>query len=180
MQISRGPSAATAWLRAGPSSLGQVPEPPNFAGPCSMTCLPPEMSWFSWHLTASCRFSSMTMLGGTGLSRARSRLASADPACWDLIALPHYSKPVQPQLHDAAQPRSKHSTAQYDTVQYRRDTTRPSAPPRIPRIRISRLPRVSRTNLLWQAGRTGRPSRFSNVVPPSPAQPARARRAAQW
>lgn len=44
----RVPATARQWSKAGPSRLGEVPEPPNFAGPSARNVLVcgPSAGWF--------------------------------------------------------------------------------------------------------------------------------------
>lgn len=190
MQISRGPSTATARqrLNPGPSSLGQVPEPPNFAGPLlnDMAAVRVQLVQLASdsQLQAHCDdddcwrhlFLSGPFSFSVGIWRP-SLLGFHSAAALHTVS---WSSSNDTMQRSTAAPRS---TVRHRTVQQRHDEAT-SAPPRISRIRISRLPRISRTKLRWRAGRQGGRAavavlqRRATIAQPSPAQPARA--AAQW
>lgn len=168
MQISRGPSAATArqWLQAGPSRLGQIAEPPNFAG-----LLLNGMSAARVLLVLLASDSQLqalylvTMADGRHLIVSRPFSFSVGICRPSLLGFQSTGGASSTVSWFSPRDTMQHSTAQYDTVEHSTDMTTALQPRRgIPRIRISRLPRVSRTTLPWRAWR---PSRFSNVVPPS-------------
>lgn len=137
MQISRGPSAATArqWLQAGPSSLGHVPEPPNFAGP-----LLNDMSAVRVALVALVQLASDSQLQARLLplmtmAVGRRHLVVSGPVLvlgWHLptqpVGIPKPWRIITVSWFSPSNTMQRRK-AQYDTVQCSRDTTMPLQPP---------------------------------------------------
>lgn len=141
MQISRGPSAATArqWLRARTQQPGTGPRTAEL---CRASLLDePEFCWSRWHLTASCRLSLMTMPDGRHLKVSGPFSFSGGICRTSPLGIPERCR-IRSRLHTyihavswfsprdptaARQSTAPHSTTPYGAVETRRGLFSPAA-----------------------------------------------------